>query len=113
MREYDMLVGANEIEKARDLWSGYRSQTSATHDVRYQGMLAEVCQELGQDEKALELYKKAIAADPDDSMTRISLAQFYYDSGDLAQGFEQLREAFSNPDLDIDPKMQLLLGFTR
>ncbi len=109
MREYDMLVGANEIEKARDLLE--RTITADPQDTRYYGMLAEVCQELGQDEKALELYKKAIAADPDDSMTRISLAQFYYDKGDLAQGFEQLREAFSDPDLDIDPKMQLLLGF--
>lgn len=109
MREYDMLVGANEIGKARDLLE--RTIATDPQDTRYYGMLAEVYQELGQQDKALELYKKAIAADPDDSMTRISLAQFYYDKGDLDEGFEQLREAFSDPDLDIDPKMQLLLGF--
>lgn len=109
MREYDMLVGANEIDKAKDLLE----KTIATdpQETRYYGMLAEVYQELGQGDKALELYKKAIAADPDDSMTRISLAQFYYDKGELDKGFDQLREAFSDPDLDIDPKMQLLLGF--
>src|SRR5690606_15787437 len=55
--------------------------------------------------------KRAIAADPDDSMARISLAEFYYSDGDLANGFTQLREAFADPDMDIDPKMQLLLGF--
>lgn len=109
MREYDMLVGANEIEKARDLLE--RTIAADPQSTHYYGMLAEVYQELGQNDKALELYKKAIADDPDDSMTRISLAQFYYDKGDLDQGFGQLREAFSDPDLDIDPKMQLLLGF--
>jgi len=43
-------------------------------------------------------------------MTRISLAQFYYDLGQRDSAFAQLRVAFADPDLDIDPKMQLLLG---
>jgi tetratricopeptide (TPR) repeat protein len=109
MREYDMLVGANQLEKARDLLE----QTIAENpqETHYYGMLADVYQELGNKDKALELYKKAVAADPDDSMARISLAQFYYDDGQLDKGFGQLREAFADPDLDIDPKMQLLLGF--
>jgi len=109
MREYDMLVGADQIDKARELLE--RAIAEQPEDQRYYGMLAEVYQELGQKDKALELYKKAIAANPDDSMTRISLAQFYYDDNQLDKGFEQLREAFADPDLDIDPKMQLLLGF--
>lgn len=109
MREYDMLVGANQIDKARELLE--RAIAEQPEESRYYGMLADVYVELGQKEKALELYEKAIAANPDDSMTRISLAQYYYDDGQLDKGFEQLREAFSDPDLDIDPKMQLLLGF--
>jgi len=109
MREYDMLVGANEITKARDLLE--RAIAEQPGETRYYGMLAEVYQELGQTDKALELYEKAIAANPDDSMTRISLAQYHYDAGELEKGFEQLRAAFADPDLEIDPKMQLLLGF--
>src|SRR5690606_10635349 len=109
MREYDMLVGANEITKARDLLE--RAIAEQPGETRYYGMLAEVYQELGQTDKALELYEKALAANPDDSMTRISLAQYHYDAGELEKGFEQLRAAFADPDLEIDPKMQLLLGF--
>ncbi|MBP8822767.1 MAG: tetratricopeptide repeat protein [Flavobacteriales bacterium] len=109
LREYDMLVGAGQLEKARD-----RLQEAIAiepDDTRYYGMLAEVYMELGQQDKALELYQQALATDPDDSMTRISLAQFHYDAGELDKGFEQLRQAFADPDLEIDPKMQLLLGF--
>jgi len=108
-REFDMLVGANQLEKARDLLQG--AMAAQPEDTRYLGMLAEVYMELGQKDKALELYQRALAADPDDSMTRISLAQLYYDDGDLDKGYDQLRVAFADPDLDIDPKMQLLLGF--
>lgn len=109
MREYDMLVAANQIDKARDLLE--RAIAEDPPGTRYFGMLADVYQELGNKEKALDLYQKAIAADPDDSMARISMAQFYYNEGELDKGFAQLREAFADPDMDIDPKMQLLLGF--
>ncbi|MEO8734438.1 MAG: tetratricopeptide repeat protein, partial [Flavobacteriales bacterium] len=109
MREYGMLVNANELDKARELLE--RAIAADPENTQYFGMLAEVYQEMGNKDKALEYFNKALAADPEDSMTRISLAQLYYDDGELEKGFEQLREAFSDPDLDLDPEMQLLLGF--
>ncbi len=107
-REYDMLIGAGSLDKARELLE--RVMAQHPEDTRYYGMLADICVEQGERGKALELYEKAIQADPDDSMARISLAQFYYDEGQFDKGFEQLHIAFADPDLDIDPKMQLLLG---
>lgn len=109
MREYDMLAGAGRLEDARVLLE--KAVAEHPDDTQYYSMLAEVYQELGQQEKALDMYQRAIALDPDDSMTRISLAQFYYDLGRRDEAFAQLRLAFADPDLDIDPKMQLLLGF--
>lgn len=107
--EYDLLIQAGQDDKAKELLE--RALAGEPDNPQYLGMLAELYQATGQEEKAKELYERALEADPDDSMTRISLAQFYYDQGDLDKGFEQLREAFLDPDLDIDPKMQLLLGF--
>ncbi len=109
MREYDMLANAGEAAAARDLLSdAIKKQPEQT---QYYGMLAEVYETMGDSAKAEELYTKALALDPDDSMTRISLAQFYYNHHRAAEGFTHLRQAFGDPDLDIDPKMQLLLGF--
>lgn len=107
--EYEMLLQAGQETKAQELLE--QALKDEPDNPQYMGMLAELYQTMGQEEKAKELYRRALEADPDDSMTRISLAQFYYDQGDLDKGFEQLREAFSDPDLDIDPKMQLLMGF--
>lgn len=108
MREYDMLVTAGRIEDARTLLE--KAVATDPGSTQYYGMLAEVYQELGQQDKALAMYEKALELDPDNSMTRISLAQYYYDAGEHEKAFLQLREAFADPDLDIDPKMQLLLG---
>lgn len=108
MREFDMLAGAGRLQDARDLLE--RAIANTPGETQYYGMLAQVYDELGDSDKALEMFEKALALDPDDSMTRVSLAQYYYDVGKQDQAFEQLREAFADPDLDIDPKMQLLLG---
>ncbi|MBK9761529.1 MAG: tetratricopeptide repeat protein [Flavobacteriales bacterium] len=109
MREYDMLANAGQTEAARDLLND--AIKKHPEQTQYYGMLAEVYESLGDTTKAQELYEKALALDPDDSMTRIALAQFYYNSGRADEGFKNLKEAFGDPDLDIDPKMQLLLGF--
>lgn len=109
MREYDMLATAGETTAARDLLT--KAIAAHPEETQYYGMLAEVHESMGDTAKAEELYLKALSLDPDDSMTRISLAQFYYNAGRTSEGFTHLREAFGDPDLDIDPKMQLLLGF--
>lgn len=108
-RQYDMLVSSGQEEAARDLIE--KALARDPSGTGYYSMLAETYEKLGQTDKARELYEKALLADPDDSMTRISLAQSYYDKGEYDKGFNQLREAFADPDLDVDPKMQLLLGF--
>ncbi len=109
MHESDMLLQAGENTKTQELLN--RAIAQEPDNPRYYSVLAEVYMRSDQKDKALELYKKAVAADPDDSMTRIALAQYYYDEGELDLGFEQIKEAFADPDLDIDPKMQLLIGF--
>lgn len=108
-RQYDMLVASGQEEAARDLME--KAIALNPSGSGYYGMLAETYEQLGQTQKARQFYEKALAVDPDDSMTRISLAQSFYDAGELDKGFEQLRTAFADPDLDVDPKMQLLLGF--
>lgn len=109
MREYDMLSNAGQTAAARDLLEdAVKKDPGGT---QYYGMLAEVYAELGDTAKARSLYERTLSMDPDDSMTRIAYAQYCYDHGRMADGFAQLRIAFADPDLDIDPKMQLLLGF--
>jgi tetratricopeptide (TPR) repeat protein len=108
MREYDMLANAGRLEEARDLLT--KALQEHPEQTRYYGMLAEVYDTMGDSAQAIANYEKALALDPDDSMARIALAQFHYNRGERVKGFALLKQAFADPDLDIDPKMQLLLG---
>lgn len=109
LREYDMLANAGRSADARDLLENAIKKDP--NETQYYGMLAEVYGDLGDTAKARTLYERTLAMDPDDSMTRIAYAQYCYDHDRAEEGFAQLRIAFADPDLDIDPKMQLLLGF--
>ncbi|MBK7102755.1 MAG: tetratricopeptide repeat protein [Flavobacteriales bacterium] len=88
-----------------------RAIAAFPEDPRYMGLLAELYDQQGEHEKALEQYKKTLALDPGNSMLRIALAEHYYTTGKVDEAYDQLGEAFLDPDLDIDAKMQVLIGF--
>lgn len=80
-------------------------------NAEYVGMLAEVYDEQGLHEKALSEYQRALSLDPGNSMLRISLAEHYYATGRMEDAYRELGEAFLDPEVDIDAKMQVLIGF--
>ncbi|MBK8949076.1 MAG: tetratricopeptide repeat protein [Flavobacteriales bacterium] len=73
-------------------------------NVAYLGMLAELCDEMGEGEKALELYRRVLEADPDDSMTRLAPAEHYYAKGDMDPAFEQLGIPSATPTWTWTPR---------
>ncbi|MCC6576137.1 MAG: tetratricopeptide repeat protein [Flavobacteriales bacterium] len=108
-QEYGMLANAGKLQEARQVL-----ETALQDDpdnVGYMGMLAELCDEMGESDKALDLYRRVLETDPDDSMTRLALAEHHYAKGDMDPAFAQLALAFGDPDLEVDPKVQVLLGF--
>lgn len=107
--EYDMLASSGQLEEARALLE--RAIANDPSNSQYYGMLADVYTELGQPEKALEQYTRALAMDPGDSMARVALAEHYFGNGERDKAFDELNVAFADPDLEIDAKMQVLLGF--
>jgi tetratricopeptide (TPR) repeat protein len=80
-------------------------------NAEYIGMLAEAYDEQGKSDQALEQYRRALALDPANSMLRISLAEHYYGAGKIEEAYRELGEAFADPEVDIDAKMQVLIGF--
>ena len=61
--------------------------------------------------KALELYQKIAAMDPENAYIHMSLADYYRKSGNKEQAFEELKLGFANPNLDVDTKVNILLSF--
>lgn len=109
MQEFGMLSQASRMVEAQALVE--RAIKAYPNEPQYMGLLAEVYDQQGDHEKALEQYRKTLELDPDNSMLRIALAEHYYGVGKMEEAYNELGVAFLDPDLDIDAKMQVLIGF--
>lgn len=109
MQEFNMLGQSRRLTEAQALVE--RAIKAYPGQPQYMGLLAELYDQQGQHEKALEQYRKTLELDPDNSMLRIALAEHYYTAGKMEEAYDELGLAFLDPDLDIDAKMQVLIGF--
>lgn len=80
-------------------------------DVHGYTMLAELYQNTGHKDKALETYNKVLEIDPDNAYIHLSLADFYRSNGEKEKSIEELKKAFSNKNLDVDTKVQILASY--
>lgn len=78
---------------------------------KYCSMIAEMYMQENQPDKALPWYEKVIALNPDNPYIQITLADFYSKKGDLKKAYDYLKQGYSNPNLDIDTKVQVLLNY--
>lgn len=109
LQQFSMLMGNGRLDEAEQLVQRAIAMNPA--EPQYQGLLAEVYEERGETEKALAQYQKALEMDPSNSMLRIALAEHYYTAGKMEEAYKELGEAFLDPEMDIDAKMQVLIGF--
>lgn len=109
MQEFGMLGQAGRLPEAQALVE--RAIKAYPGQPQYMGLLAELYDQQGQHDKAQEQYERTLEIDPDNSMLRIALAEHYYTAGKMEEAYDELGRAFLDPDLDIDAKMQVLIGF--
>ncbi len=109
MQQYGMLANSGKLDEAEQL--ALRAVAAFPGEPQYIGLLAELYDQRGDHDKALAQYQKALELDPGNSMLRIGLAEHYYATGRMDEAYDQLGQAFLDPELDIDAKMQVLIGF--
>ncbi len=102
-----LALGKNgkAIEEIEKLVSRYPEET------RYYSILAETYMSNGYPEKARELYQKILEMDPSDPYVHIALSEYYRKAGEKEKSFDELNLAFTNPELSIDTKIQILLTY--
>jgi len=62
-------------------------------------------------DKAFEVYQKIISLDPNNANVHLSLADYYRMKGENEKSFDELKHAFSNPSLEVDTKVKILLSY--
>ncbi|RLD73096.1 MAG: hypothetical protein DRJ02_08855 [Bacteroidetes bacterium] len=78
---------------------------------RYYALYAEYCSKNNWNDKAIWAYEKIEELNPEDPYVHISLADFYKKNGDEEKSFEELKIGLSNPELDLNTKINLLITY--
>ena len=80
-------------------------------DPKYYGMLVDFYMSNRMDEKAFETLQQLIQLNPSDPKSSILLAGYYQRKGDDAKADAEFRKVFSNPDLDEDFAIPVLMSY--
>ncbi len=94
----------NEIQKLIDKYP---------NEIKYYNILADIYYANKYPDKAFEIYKKILSINPDDPGIHMSFAKYYRAKGDNEKSFSEMQIAFSNPKLDIDTKITIMLSYYR
>jgi tetratricopeptide (TPR) repeat protein len=81
------------------------------NEPRYYALYAEYCSKNNWNDKAIWAYEQIVRLNPEDPYVHISLADFYRKNGDEEKAFEELKEGLSNPGLELDTKINLLITY--
>lgn len=76
----------------------------------YISMIAEMYMGNGETEKAFMFYQKVLDVNPADPYIRITLADYYRQKGEIDIAIENLQHGYANPNLDLETKIQVLMG---
>ncbi len=78
---------------------------------RYYGILADIYEEVGENQKALETYQKILTIDPENGYVHLSLYEYYKYHGQKDKSEEELRLAFKSPRVASYTKSEVLSEF--
>ena len=85
--------------------------TANPTQVKYYMMQAEIYSSNNLNDKALEVLQKAKNIDPQNGIVHLALADIYRERKNTEASYDELEIAFANPNVDIDQKLRIILGY--
>ncbi len=108
MHKYQLLMSAKKTNEAVQEIENARKEFPK--DAQLIATLVDHYFQAGEEAKAVGMLEELVEADPENGRARLVLAETYRKQGKKEQAYKELRAAFTSPDLDIDTKMQILIG---
>lgn len=107
LRKYKLYISEGKYDDAALEMS--RLIEAFPEDPQLYGFLADLYKAQGKMDKALEVYEQALKSDPNNAYIQLSLAEYYDRNNQPDTAFSYLKRAYSNPSLDIDTKIGVLV----
>lgn len=109
MQKQRIYLSLNQFDKA--VAEAQKLINSDPKETQYYLGLAELYLQNNKPEKALEICDQIFAIDPNNPLTHLMLAEYYEKNGQDEKAFIHVKNAFKNPDLNIDEKVKILIGY--
>ncbi|HWZ36211.1 MAG TPA: tetratricopeptide repeat protein, partial [Mucilaginibacter sp.] len=84
---------------------------SNPNQIKYYLLLAEIYTNNNANDKAFKILQQAKTVDPDNPLVHLGLADVYRGKKDIEASFAELKIAFANPNLNIDQKIRIMMGY--
>jgi tetratricopeptide (TPR) repeat protein len=85
--------------------------TNNPKETRYYTYLADLYQQEGQPQKALETYTNILKTDSLNPFVHLAIADYYRQQRNDEGFYKELKKAFISEDLDIDNKVKILMSY--
>jgi tetratricopeptide (TPR) repeat protein len=95
-------LAASEMEQMIDADPG---------QIRYYLLLSEIYNSNNFNDKALKVLERAERINPDYGPVHLAMADIYRNKKNYEASFAQLKQAFAIPDLEIEQKIRIVLGY--
>ena len=110
-KKQQIYLKQNNLEKA--LKEGEILIASDPSEVRYPLAQAEMLANNKKIDQAIQFVNKALNIDQNNAQARLMMAELLRQKGQTKEAEVQLRTAFSNPGLDVDTKVKILIEYIR
>lgn len=104
----DLYINSDDFDNA--IKEMQKLSDAFPENSQYLSMIAEMYMSKHEPDKAFPYYQKVLAVNPNDPYIHITLADYYENKGDIDQAFDNLQKGYANPNLDLDTKIQVLMG---
>lgn len=109
MQKLKIYKADNEFEKSVD--EAKKLIRTYPKEAKYYGILGELYQGKGMNDKAFEAYNDLIRIDSNNAYVHLSLADYYRNLKQNDKAFQEIKIAFKSKELDIDTKVKILLSY--
>jgi tetratricopeptide (TPR) repeat protein len=115
---HDPEISLRKVNLYKQLkkWEGAESELKKLivqdpKEARYYTFLAELYQDMGQPQKAMETYTEILKTEPNNPYLHLALADYYRQQKKDDEFFSEVKIAFKSPELDIDNKIKILVSY--
>lgn len=88
-----------------------RLLASSPNDIPYLSFVGKLYLDLGDPDSALVFFNRAVDIDPGNGQALFNRAAFYNQIGDSVAYDSEVFRAMSQPDLDVEPKLEILHAY--